>query len=202
MWYACCQCVVPACPEMAVSESVPSRHTWQCDDCVVSRSDISVGTRVMWLWQKQPWWSMTVPPLQGQGHLRPYISSDRGEIVSFSTPAWFVIMKTSHVSNFSCPPNPTRGTSLPGRHTSPPLLPTSAITIGWWRLTITGNRLNEWKMCIESPRLPGHGLPWKRNGGRPWSDRGSILISRMMLGHLLVPLLRVVRGALRGVSVP
>ena len=75
-------------------------------------------------------------------------------------------------------------------------------TIGWWRLAITGNRVNEWKMCVERPRLPGHGLPWKRNGGRLQSDQGSVLVLRMMLGHLLVQLLHVVRGALPEVSVP
>src|SRR5258708_21644075 len=107
----------------------------------------------MRLWRKRLWWSVTVPPLRGQGPSRPYISGDRGEIASFSTPAWFAITKTSRISNFSCPPNPTRGTSLPRRHTSPPSLPTSAITIGWWRLAIAGNRANEWKTRIKSPRL-------------------------------------------------
>src|SRR5258705_321947 len=120
-----------------------------------------------------------VPPLQGQGPLRPYISGNRGEIASFSTPAWFAITKTSRVSNFSCPPNPTRGTLLPGWRMSPPSLPTSTITIRWWRLTIAGNRANEWKMCVESPRLPGCGLPWKRNGGRLQSNQGCVLVSRM-----------------------
>ena len=156
----------------------------------------------MWLQQKQPWWSMTVPPLQGRGPSRPYIRGNRGGIMSFSIPTWFAIMKTSCISSFSCPPNPTRGTSLPRWHTSLPSLPTSMNTIGWWRLAITGNRANEWKMCVERPRLPGHGLLQKRNGGRPQSDQGSILISRMMLGRPLVQLLHVVRGALPGVSVP
>src|SRR5258708_6307217 len=59
MWYACCQCIVPACPEMAISESVLSRHAWRCDNCIVSRSDVSVGTRMTRLPQKRPWWSMT-----------------------------------------------------------------------------------------------------------------------------------------------
>src|SRR5258708_7843398 len=49
----------PSISEMAVSESVPSHHTWRCDDCIVSRSDISVGMRVTQLRRKQPWWSMT-----------------------------------------------------------------------------------------------------------------------------------------------
>ncbi len=155
-----------------------------------------------WLQWNGPWWSMTVPPLQGQGPSRPYIRGNRGGIMSFSTPTWFVIMKMSHISSFSCPPNPMRGTSLPGWHTSPPLLPISMIMIGWWRLAITGNRVNEWKTHIERPRLPGHGLPWKRNGGRLQSNQGSILVLRMMLGCLLVPSLCAVRGALPGVSVP
>jgi len=187
---------------MAISESVPSHHAWWCDDCIVSRSDISVVTCVTWLWWKQLWWSVTVPPLQGRGPSRPYISGDRGEVASFSTPAWFAIMKMSHVSSFSCPPNPTRGTSLPGQHTSLPSLPTSVNMIGWWRLAIAGNRANEWKTHVERLRLPGHRLPQKRNGGRPWSDRGSVLVSRMTLGRPLVQLLCVVRGALPGVSVP
>src|SRR5258708_4095284 len=87
----------PSISEMAVSESVPSRHAWQCDDCVVSRSDVSMGMRMMRLQRKWLWWSVTVPPLQGRGPSRPYISGDRGEIASFSTPAWFAITKTSHV---------------------------------------------------------------------------------------------------------
>ncbi len=182
---------------MAVSESVPSHHMWQCDGCIVSQSDVSVGMHMMQLQWNRPWWSMTVPPLQ-----RPYIRGDRGGIASFSTPTWFVIMKTSCISSFSCPPNPTRGTLLPRWHASPPSLPISMITIRWWRLAITGNRANEWKTCIKRLRLPGCGLLWKRNGGRPWSDRGSILVSRMMLGCLLVLLLHAVRSALPGVSVP
>src|SRR5258708_5032065 len=44
---------------MAVLESVPSRHAWRCDDCIVSRSDISMGMRVTRLRRKRPWWSMT-----------------------------------------------------------------------------------------------------------------------------------------------
>ena len=187
---------------MAISESVPSHHAWQCDDCIVSQSEVSMGMCVMQLWQKWPWWSMTVPPLQGRGPSRPYIRGDRGGIMSFSTPTWFAIMKTSRISSFSCPPNPMRGTLLPRWHASPPSLPISMITIRWWRLAITGNRANEWKTCIKRLRLPGCGLLWKRNGGRPWSDQGSILISRMMLGCLLVPSLHAVRGALPGVSVP
>ncbi len=155
---------------MAISESVLSRHVWQCDDCIVSRSAVSVVMHVTRLRQKRPWWSMTVPPLQGRGPSRPYIRGDRGGIVSFSIPTWFAIMKMSHVSSFSCPPNPMRGTLLPGQHMSPPSLPTSVNTIRWWRLAIAGNRANEWKMCVERPRLPGHGLPQKRNGGRLQSD--------------------------------
>src|SRR5258708_5976821 len=44
---------------MAILESVPSHHAWRCDNCIVSRSDISVGACVTQLWQKQPWWSVT-----------------------------------------------------------------------------------------------------------------------------------------------
>src|SRR5258705_11818961 len=62
-------------------------NVWQCDDCIVSRSDISMGMHMMRLRRKRLWWSMTGPPLQGRGPFRPYISGDRGEFASFSMPA-------------------------------------------------------------------------------------------------------------------
>src|SRR5258708_22253074 len=75
---------------MAISESVLSRHVWRCDDCIVSRSDVSVGMRVTQLQQKRPWWSCVTrrseehtSELQSPDHLVCRLLLEKKQIIRY-----------------------------------------------------------------------------------------------------------------------